>query len=489
MDICERLKYGNAVKLLVTVEREENNSYLPSRSVITALSSMGYFLDGYDLSVIAVFTLVLTTYKIFPYTSFTEGFVSGSALLGAFVGAVVFGHYSDKIGRRYLYIFDLIFFAVFAILSALATNLIELIIFRFFIGWGIGADYALSPVYTTEMYPDKKRGSGYGWVWTFWSIGAAFSFFVGYLFYLSDPLTAWRWTLALGAIPAIIVVILRTRMPESARWNVVHSGNVDDHLKRVADKIGISKEDINALLAERNREAEFSAGSVSTLFSGEYGKRTAIVWIQWILYDIAGYGIGLYSPVILASFGLKGASTLLLSFAFYMPIGFMGAYGAVRLNDSVGRRPLQAVGFASMAVAMLLFYLASITVGSLLIGLGIFAFILDYGMGNLGPGNTMGLYAIELLPTKLRSSSMGNATGITRIVSFLSAFLFPVVSVSLGKPTFFAILLVLMIVAFVFTILFTPETKGLTLEEIAIASYKRIKGKPQLVLPSSGKKE
>ena len=176
-------------------------------------------------------------------------------------------------------------------------------------------------------------------------------------------------------------------------------------------------------------------------------------------------------------FGIAGATTLILSFAFYMPVGFMGAYGAVRLNDSVGRRPLQAIGFGSMAIAMLLFYLASLTVGSLLIGVGLLAFILDYGMGNLGPGNTMGLYAIELLPTKLRSSSMGNATGITRIVSFLSAFLFPLVSDSLGKSTFFVILLVLMVVAFLFTILFTPETKGLTLEEIAIASYKRINGK------------
>lgn len=451
---------------------------------------MGYFLDGYDLSVIAVFTLVLTSHNIFAYSKLTESFVTGSALLGAFVGAVLFGHFADKIGRRYLYIFDLIFFAVFAILSALATNIIELIIFRFFIGWGVGADYALSPVYTTEMYPNRERGSGYGWVWAFWSIGAAVSFLIGYFFYLADPLDGWRWTLGLGVVPAIAVVILRTRMPESARWNIINGGVVDDRVKTVADKIGMSESDVKALLAEREREAAYSAGSVSTLFKGEYGKRTAVVWIQWILYDIAGYGIGLYSPIILKGFGVAGSTTLLLSFAFYMPIGFMGAYGAVRLNDRVGRRPLQAVGFGSMAVAMLLLYFASSTAGTLLVVLGIAAFILDYGMGNLGPGNTMGLYAIELLPTKLRSSSMGNATGITRIVSFLSAFLFPFVSGSaLGKSGFFVILLVLMVVAFVFTLLFTPETKGLTLEEIAISSYKRVNGRPKLVLPESHAKK
>lgn len=464
--------------------------HVPRRSVITTLSAMGYFLDGYDLSVISVFTLVLVTYNIFSYNSFTESFVTGSALLGAFVGAVVFGHYADKIGRRYLYIFDLIFFAVFAVLTAFSTNIYEMIIFRFFIGWGVGADYALSPVYTTEMYPNKKRGAGYGWVWAFWSIGAATAFLMGWVFYLHDPLNGWRYTLGIGAIPAVIVVILRTRMPESARWKIVDEGLVPgSSVNRVAEKIGITPSDLQALLDERQREVNIASGSLSSLFKGEYGKRTAIVWIQWIMYDIAGYGIGLYSPLILASLGVKGATPLLFSFVFYMPVGFLGAFGAVMLNDRTGRRPLQIIGFGGMAIAMLLFFFASEGTGALFLVIGILAFIIDYGIGNLGPGNTMGLYAIELLPTKLRSSSMGGATGITRIVSFLSAFLFPYLSkpTVLGHSGFFTVLLVVMVGAFLFTIFYTPETKGLTLEEIALASYKHEHGFPKLVLPSTKK--
>jgi len=465
-------------------------SKIPARSVITTLSAMGYFLDGYDLSVISVFTLVLVTYKIFQYDALTESLVTGSALLGAFVGAVVFGHFSDRIGRRYLYIFDLVFFAIFAILTALSTNMTEMIIFRFFVGWGVGADYALSPVYTTEMYPNKKRGAGYGWVWTFWSIGAATAFIIGYAFYLHDPLTGWRWTLGLGAIPAVIAVVLRTKMPESTRWKVIDNGDITSaNVKRVADKIGINDADLKALLEERQKEIDMESGSIPSLFKGELGKRTAIVWIQWIMYDIAGYGIGLYSPLILKSLGVSGSTSLLFSFVFYMPVGFMGAFGAVMLNDRVGRRPLQIIGFGSMAIAMLLFFFASEGTGVVFLATGILAFIIDYGVGNLGPGNTMGLYAIELLPTKLRSSSMGGATGITRIVSFLSAFLFPFLSkpTVLGHSGFFTILLVVMVGAFLFTIFFTPETKGLTLEEIALAKYGHKKGMPRLVLPD-GKK-
>jgi putative MFS transporter len=173
----------------------------------------------------------------------------------------------------------------------------------------------------------------------------------------------------------------------------------------------------------------------------------------------------------LSALGFKGSLSILLSASLYVP-GFLGAMGAAYLNDTTGRRTLQIVGFGGMTLGMILIAAASAYAGALVLGLGIIGLILWYGIGNLGPGNTMGLYAIELLPTKLRSSSMGSATAITRFVSFLSAFEFPFIALSLGKLTFFEVLVVVMAFAFVFTILFTPETKGLTLEQIAKSKYR-----------------
>ena len=130
------------------------------------------------------------------------------------------------------------------------------------------------------------------------------------------------------------------------------------------------------------------------------------------------------------------------------------------------------IGFGGSALGMVFVALGAYLVGLVAIVIGVIGLILWYGIGNLGPGNTMGLYAIELFPTKLRSTSMGSATAITRFVSFLSAFEFPYIALALGKLTFFEFLVVVTFIAFIWTIFCTPETKGIPLELIAIAKTK-----------------
>ncbi len=298
---------------------------------------------------------------------------------------------------------------------------------------------------------------------------------LGYIFYLANPITAWRWALGLGAIPAIITLLLRTSMPESSRWNLIRKGEIAIEEVEIAKiQTGITKEDVDNLIKEKRNYEKVNAGSILALFKGEWKKRTMIVWIQWIIYDIASYGFGLYSPIIISLLGIKGSLAILFSSLLYIP-GTFGTLGAAYLNDILGRRILQLIGFGFMAIGMVFVALGALIGGIIAIGLGITGLILWYGIGNLGPGNTMGLYAIELFPTKLRSTSMGSATAITRFVSFLSAFEFPIIVESFGKLPFFEILVIFMVMAFIFTLLFTPETKGLSLEQISEYKYHKRK--------------
>jgi putative MFS transporter len=437
------------------------NSQADSKIHHASLTGMGYFLDGYNLTVIAVFTLILETYRIFPYTSLQVGFVSGSALLGAGIGAIVLGRYSDRIGRKRLYVLYLGLFIIFPVISSLSVNLTMIIIARFFLGVGIGADYAVGPVYSVEMFPDKTRGSGYGLVWAFWSLGASFAFIVGFVSLRYIGFEAWRIALGIIAVPAMFLMIMRLNVPESVRWL--------DSQKTLAVKSSNPKPD-NVSKFEGQNAPNNHGSSFLDLFRGNIGKRTALVWIQWILLDIGSYGFGLYGPLIISHLGFTGTDSFLITALLYV-VGFACAVISITWNDRFGRKIIQAIGFCFMGVGMAFLALSQYVGGTLFLIFGITGLALWYGMENIGPGNTMGLYAIELFPTRLRSTSMGSATAITRFVSFLSAFEFPFIALIFGVSGFFLILLGVMLSAFIFTILFTPETKGMTLEEISGAIY------------------
>jgi putative MFS transporter len=179
----------------------------------------------------------------------------------------------------------------------------------------------------------------------------------------------------------------------------------------------------------------------------------------------------LYAPLLIGTFGIFGSETFIITAILYA-LGFVGALISMSWNDRFGRRPLQVMGFGLMFLGMALMAIALDLHGLLILVFGMAGLLLWYGIENIGPGNTVGLYAIELLPTKLRSTSMGSATAVTRFVSFMSAFEFPFIVASLGDSWFFYILLIVMLGAFIFTILFTPETRGITLDQMEDSVYR-----------------
>ncbi len=425
------------------------------------LSGMGYFMDGYNLTVVAVFTFILETYGIMQYSPLQVALASGAALLGAMIGAVLFGRRSDLAGRKTVYSLYLAFFIIFPILGAISTNIDEIILFRIFLGIGIGADYAIGPVYSTEMIPDSVRGTGYGLVWSFWSLGACLAFILGYAGFIFLGVDAWRFAFAIVSIPAVIVLLYRLGVPESARWERSAVSSAKDSSEYNTDRV---------IQGASGSEDHKHKNLLSDLFRWDYGKRTIIIWIQWILLDIGSYGFALYAPLLIGNFDIHGSDTFIVTGILYL-VGFVGAIISMSWNDRFGRRPLQIFGFGFMALGMGIMALALDMRGIYAVIFGMAGLLLWYGIENIGPGNTVGLYAIELLPTRLRSTSMGSATAITRFVSFLSAFEFPFIVASLGKSWFFEILLIVMIGAFVFTLAFTPETRGLTLDQIEDSTY------------------
>ena len=182
------------------------------------VSGVGFFTDAYDLFVISIVaTIVATQWHL---STLQTSWVTGSAILGAFFGALVFGRIADVLGRKRVYTMVAAIMIVGALVSAVAPGFYWLVIARFVLGLGIGGDYPVSAVLMSEYSNRKDRGRMVGMVFSMQALGLIVGPLVGLLLLssgVSHSLT-WRILLGLGAIPAAGVIYLRSKMPESPRF-------------------------------------------------------------------------------------------------------------------------------------------------------------------------------------------------------------------------------------------------------------------------------
>ncbi|WP_373468656.1 MFS transporter [Acidianus infernus] len=428
------------------------------KSLLT--TGMGVFTDGYDLSSIGiVIGAVLASFGLHsntPEYNYWKGWVSSSALIGAAIGAIIFGILANK-GRKTFYGIDVALLTIGAILQAFVSSPLELVLVRGFLGLGIGADYVLSPMIMAEHANAKDRGKlialGFGLMWGFGATTAAGIYFV--LTSLGYPLDiVWRVVLAAGAIPAASVIYLSRKIPETARYLARIKGDMkafENVVKQVAGK--------EVRVAENLKdENSFS----------EYFKKQWKVFLAassvWFLFDIGAYTGTLFGPTTIAeSVGIHNPAVFqfVMEFFFTIPGGLL----AVATIDRLGRRPLQVIGFVGMAGSLMLFsFLRPL--------LPAFLALMIYGMyrffSQAGPGSVSasGIHGVELAPTKVRGIVQAITVVAGRIGAVVAGLIVPIVILpSVGVDGLTLILSLLTFLAAAITYFFIPETKGKPLEE------------------------
>ena len=189
-------------------------SMTPFLRKIVFFSSGGSFLDGYVLALIGVALTQIT--PLFDLNETWSALIGASVFLGILIGTVVGGYLTDLIGRRVMFIIDLIAIAAFSIFSVFATDPLSLVIARFFIGVFVGADYPIATSMIAEFTPTHHRSISMGMVSAAWYLGATAAAFVGYALYAYDD--GWRWMLGSAVIPCVILLVGRHNIPESPMW-------------------------------------------------------------------------------------------------------------------------------------------------------------------------------------------------------------------------------------------------------------------------------
>ena len=205
----------------------------------------------------------------------------------------------DRIGRKGMFLADLMLFVIFGAASAVAWDPASLIAFRFLLGIGIGADYPIGVSYIAESVPTRLRARLIVGAFAFQALGSLLGVLVGLIMLKVDPsIGAWRWMLASGVVPALIVVLLRNGLPESVRWHLARGD-----YRQASDAASQLLESRIILTGQNSPRAE-KALSFASLFHPRHRRRTVFASVPWFLQDISTYGIGIFTPTIIAALAL-----------------------------------------------------------------------------------------------------------------------------------------------------------------------------------------
>lgn len=447
---------------------------------IWLLATAGKFFEGMVVFMTGV-ALPLMVVE-FTLTPSQKGIIGAAVLAGILIGATALGGLSDRFGRKRMFIAELIIFVGFLVALVFSPSWLWTAIFLLGMGAALGCDYPTAHLVISESIPSKDRGKMVLGAFGFQAVGALVGTAVGYLILANIPeVTAWRWMYASAIIPAILVIIGRFYISDSAQWLLSRGekAQAEHEIQRLLEREPqypqrIELAETATATAERRPATGFGA-----LFSRANRRATVFASLPWFLQDLGTYGIGIFTPTILAAtvghktdsphniadiisndiIAAKGAAMLDL-------LLIVGILAAVFLADRIGRVRLQVIGFIGCAAGLALAALSLNTSGATQMFLLFGGFMLFNFMTNLGPNAQTYLIAGEVFPTAIRGKGAGFAASFAKIGAVTTAFLFPVLLADIGTQNLLMILIGTSIAGALITWLFRIETAGLNLEDV-----------------------
>ncbi len=464
-----------------------DGTHLPSAPMtsmqwrIWTLATAGKFFEGFVVFMTGVALPLIS--REFGISAAQDGFISAASLMGILVGAVGLGGMSDFFGRKRMFIVEMIIFVAFLVLLIFCTNFISLVICLFGLGVALGCDYPTAHMIISESIPSTSRGKLVLGAFGFQALGALGGTAVGLLVLSLVPdLNAWRWMYGTAIIPALAVTIGRFFITESPNW--LHVRGATDRAEEAARRLLVRKPQYPTSIA-LSRDVMLAGGghggtqSFIALFRKRNLRATILASFPWFLQDLGTYGIGIFTPTILAAaFGnkpdhVRSISDLILNgilaakgSALITTLLIVGIVFAVALADRVGRIWLQVIGFTGCAAGLLIASFSDGFEGSTKTAVIFAGFMLFNFMTNLGPNAQTYLLAGEVFPTAIRGTGAGFAAAVGKIGAVATAFLFPILLTGIGTGPLLYILVATSLLGAVITWMFRIETAGVNLDEI-----------------------
>jgi MFS transporter, putative metabolite:H+ symporter len=446
---------GSARDINARLERLPYNSWHTKMRLIFGTA---WFFDAFDSIALAyALPVLIGLWKLGPQDI---GNLIAIGFAGQLIGSLAAGWLAERWGRVAVAMITLLIFTLASFACAAADDYDTLFWIRFVQGIGLGGEVPIMAAYVNEFAKAERRGRfslGLQILFAFGLLGA------GAAALWVVPNWGWQAMFVIGGIPALLVIPMRSILPESPRWLASRGrfADADAAIKRIEDVAVREGKALPPLPTELPPVQEARA-RFGDLFKGIYAKRTVIIWCLWISTYFITYGLTAWAPSLFRSVYRLDLQTSLQYGFILQAIGLIGAFAAVYLLDAMGRRRLFSVGLLVGSLPLLAFiFITQPSAQTVLYMISIsFMFITPLALG-------LATYTAESYPNHMRALGGGVGGAWQRGASMIGPYVIGQILPVWGANWVFVLFGVVALVGGIICVMWATETRGQVLEKLS----------------------
>jgi MFS family permease len=447
MELPQRSVIDSAVRHPVT-------NYSPQGNRVGWLMMASILVEAWDLYGIA-FVLIFIRDQYHP-DPLLLGLAAAGTQGGAVIGALTGGWLSDKLGRRLMFLATMVLFIVLALAQAFVSSVAALAVIRLLLGVPLGSDIATGYTYIMEMMPKGQREvMGNRWQFMF-AVGQVLTLGVIAIFLILNlnHELVWRVTLGLGAVPALVILVLRHDLPETAVWLVrqgrfreakeVATRMYDDKLDMLPDQdVKVTKPRPTAFLADIKQDPIRWRATL-------YG------WIACFAQGSEFSTFAFYLPMLFVMVGVSSVlGTTVVTMALYVIAAISGWVGPL-LTPKIGQRGISIAGFSIVFLSLLVAAAALYTGNKAVLPFAAAAMLWGHYWD---ASNCMTIPSMVAKP-EYRGTASGFSYVFVKLPSFLAIFLFPTLFTAIGQAGATLFVAIFPLIGLLAAIFILPEVYG-----------------------------
>ncbi|WP_317627713.1 sugar porter family MFS transporter [Halotalea alkalilenta] len=442
-----------------------NADIVPMVWLSCALAAIAGLLFGMDIGVISGALPFIT--DEFEISTAMEGWIVGSMMFGAAIGACGASWVSKSLGRKKALLLSALLFFAGALVAVVAWNPSILVVARILLGLAVGVASFTAPLYLSEVAPERIRGTTISFYQLMVTVGILAAFVSNLAF---SYIESWRWMFGVLMIPAGMLFVGVMMVPNSPRW--LASQDRFGEAREVLTKLRSSQVEVDYEMKEieQSIEEEDKNQGWALFRSNSNFRRSVLLGIGLqIVQQFTGMNVMMYfAPRIFEMSGFQGTEAQLWSTVVVGLVNVLATFIAIGFVDRLGRKPILYIGFAVMAAGM------AVLSGILAIGptttflqytamTALLVFVTGFAMS---AGPLIWTLCAEIQPLRGRDFGIGCSTVANWVANMMIGTFFLTMLDALGGPMTFGLLAIVNLAFIVFTLLLVPETKGISLERI-----------------------